>query len=157
MEMAELKKIWQILCSYDPAIWGAMVSASIAFIIEIFLCKKGLIFSSTSKKIDRARKAGHVVQGKRVRCRYEEREEECSVSNRIYVAYYEYEIEGKRGEKKQVIRGIKPPMYIYLYYENSSQKLFSEYDASKNPVQIILYIIPIIIAYYVAKFMGYPI
>ena len=54
-----------------------------------------------------------------------------------------------------MISGIKPPRTLYFYYISNPKHVFSEYDTGKNPLMILLYIIPILVAFLVATALGF--
>ena len=58
------------LASYGPAVWLGVLAAVATFVIEAVLCAKGILFSGGERKLERARKAGNVVQGVLKTCRY---------------------------------------------------------------------------------------
>ena len=75
--------------------------------------------------------------------------------NRVYIADYEYTVNGKRRTKQVTSTSVKPPLTITLYYLNSPNKVFAESDLGKNPLQILLYIVPVLVAYIVATALGF--
>ena len=91
----------------------------------------------------------------RTSLRFRDREPEGTRTNRIYIANYEYTVNGKRRTKQITSTSVKPPLTITLYYLSSPTKVFSEYDLGKNPLQILLYIVPILVAYLVATALGF--
>lgn len=133
-----------------PAVYCGIIAAVIVFIIEIKLHNKGLIFSSDEKRLTRAKEKGHVISAKQVRCRYHDYDS----GRRNYIATYEYEINGTKG-KKVIVSKTQPPFSINVYYDVSPKKVFSDYDVGTSPLRILMYIIPIIVAYFVMRAMGY--
>ena len=47
------------------------------------------------------------------------------------------------------------PLIINLYYAVFGKKIFSEYDMGTGSLKILMYIIPIMVAYFVMRVMGY--
>ena len=155
MEEITLKEAWTEILSYDPSLWFGLIGAVIVFIVEIILLKKKIIFNGFEKKIEEARKDGRVLNATRISCRYENREPESKTINRIYIAYYQYELNGKIGKYQVVSTSLEPPRNIYLYYKKNSNKVFSTYGKKSNPLIILIYIIPILVAYFIMKVMEY--
>lgn len=150
-----LKEAWQQILSYEPAVWCGVASAIIVFIIEIILCKKQIIFSGVEKKIQEAKTKGNVIKAYRTNCRYNDKNSKDKTANRMWIAMYEYEIDGVKSKKQIISTSIEPPLTINLYYTNNSKKVLSEYDGGKNPLQILLYIIPVLVAFVVMKLFGF--
>lgn len=105
--------------------------------------------------MEKARKAGHVIQATMIRCRYNDRAPDDKTANRMYIASYEYTVNGVKKRKSIVSTSIQPPKTIYLYYTSNPKKVFSEYDAGANRLQILLYIIPVLAAFVVMYALGY--
>lgn len=149
-----LKEAWEQILAYNPAIWFGLIGAIVVFIIEIILVKKKIIFGGFEKKIKGAQKEGRVLNGRRISCRYENRAPNDKTINRIYISYYEYELNGKKGKYQVVSTSIEPPYTIPLYYEKNSNKVFSNYGKKSNPLIVLIYIIPILVAYVIIKLLG---
>lgn len=113
--------------------------------------KKKIIFGGFERKIEDARKNGRVISAKRISCRYENRNPRTKTINRIYIAYYQYELNGKIGKYQVVSTSVELPYSIYLYYNNNSNKVFSNYGKNSNPLIILIYIIPILVAYFIIR------
>ena len=143
------------LAGYGPALWCGVAAAIATFIIEIILCKKGILFAGTDRKIALAKQRGHLLTATRTSLRYRNRDPENTSTNRVYIANYEYVVDGIRRTKQVISTSLKPPTAITLYYVNSPNRAFSEYDGGKNPLQILLYIVPVLIAYVVATALGF--
>ena len=75
--------------------------------------------------------------------------------NRIYIAHYQYELNGKTGKYQVVSTSVEPPRTISLYYEKNSNKVFSNYGKKSNPLIALIYIIPILVAYFIMKMFGF--
>ena len=135
----------QALASYGPAVWLGVLAAIVTFIIEVVLCTKGILFAGGEQKLKRARKAGHVVLGTLKKYRYNDREPEGKTANRLYTGIYEYTVDGVTRTKHLVLSGMKPPHTLYFYYTSTPEHVFSEYDVGKNPLKILIYIIPVLI------------
>ena len=122
---------------------------------EIVLCTKGILFSGGEQKLKRARQAGNVALGTLKHYRYKDREPEGKTANRLYIGIYEYTVDGITRTKRLVVSGMKPPHTLYFYYISNPKHVFSEYDTGKNPLMILLYIIPILVAFLVATALGF--
>lgn len=155
MDEITLKEAWSEILSYDPALWFGLIGAIIVFIIEIVLIKKKIIFSGFEKKVKEAQKDGRVLNAIRISCRYENRNPGTKTINRIYIAHYQYELNGKTGKYQVVSTSVEPPHTISLYYEKNSNKVFSNYGKKSNPLIILIYIIPILVAYFIMKILGF--
>ena len=143
------------MASYGPAVWLGVLAAVVTFVIEIVLCTKGILFSGGEQKLKRARQAGNVVLGTLKHYRYKDREPEGKTANRLYIGIYEYTVDGITRTKRLVVSGMKPPHTLYFYYISNPKHVFSEYDTGKNPLMILLYIIPILVAFLVATALGF--
>lgn len=150
-----LMEAFSALAGYGPALWCGVAAAIATFIVEIILCKKGILFAGADKKLALAKQRGHMLTASRTSLRFRDREPEGTSTNRIYIANYEYTVNGKRHTKQVTSTRMKPPLTITLYYLNSPTKVFSEYDLGKNPLQILLYIVPVVVAYIVATVLGF--
>ena len=150
-----LKEAWQQILSYDSALWFGLLGAIVVFVIEIILVKKKIIFGGFEKKIKEAQEDGRILNATRISCRYENRNPGTKTINRIYIAYYQYELNGKTGKYQVVSTSLEPPYTIPLYYEKNSSKVFSNYGKKSNPLIVLIYIIPILVAYFIMKFLGF--
>ena len=75
--------------------------------------------------------------------------------NRLYTGIYEYTVDGVIRTNHLVLSGMKPPHTLYFYYISSPKHVFSEYDIRKNPLKILLYIIPVLVAFVVMTALGF--
>lgn len=150
-----LSEAFQILAGYGPAVWLGVLAAIVTFVIEIILYTKGILFAGGEQKLRRARKEGKAVLGTLKDCRYQNREPEEKTANRLYTGIYEYTVDGVTRTKQLTLSGTKPPHTLYFYYTSSPEHVFSEYDVGKNPLKILLYIIPILAAYIVMTALGF--
>ncbi len=73
------------------------------------------------REILRARQAGRILRAERIRGRSTEKE-----SGVVCHSVYEYTVNGKK--KQYRIRYGVPPLFLYLYYNEGSGRVFSEYD-----------------------------
>ncbi len=80
---------------------------------------------------------------------------ENSTANRMYVATYEYTVNGRVRTKAVTSTSLKPPTTIALYYVSNPNRVFSEYDVGKNPLKLLLFVVPVLIAYVVMTAMGF--
>ena len=143
------------LASYGPAVWLGVLAAVAAFAIEAVLCAKGILFSGGERKLERARKAGNVVLGALKTCRYRDREPEGKTANRLYTGVYAYTVDGVTRTKRVVLSGTRPPRTLYFYYISTPKRVFSEYDMGKNPLKILLYLLPVLAAFVVMTALGF--
>lgn len=150
-----LSEAWEVIAGYDSAVWYGVFAAVATFIIEIMLCKNGIIFASGDKKIAKAKKAGNVITATVTTCRYKDRFPDNKTANRMYIAMYEYSINGVSRTKQVVSTSVKPPRTISLYYTTTPNKVISEYDIGKNPLQFLLYLVPVLVAYFVMEALGF--
>lgn len=155
MEKITFKEVWEQLTSYGAPLWCGVLGAIIVFIIEIILCNKKVLFANSDKKINEARKKGHVITGNLVKCTYKDRNSDTKVTDRIYSAKYKYTVSDTEYYYWTTSISVKLPYTISLYYINNPQKTFSKADIKPNPFQILLYIIPIAVAIIIMKLMGY--
>ena len=145
-ESISLKEAWAELAAYDSSIWIGLIVAVIILIFEIVLLKRGVIFSSEVKKYERAKKVGRSVIAKRISCRYEDRENRTGSRDRIYVAQYQYEQNGRIRKKQIFTTSTLPPDTITLYFLPYSNKPLCEYDRKASVFFPLVYIIPVLAA-----------
>ncbi len=157
MDKITLSEAIKVLADYGAPFWVGLFSAVVVFVVEIILCTKGTIFASGDKKISMAKKAGNMFTATMYRLRYTDRGPKDNTANRMYVAQYEYYVGGKRATKQVVTNCTKPPQFITVYYLKSPHKTFTEYDVGKKPLKILIYIIPILVAYAVMTALGFRI
>lgn len=150
-----LTEAFHALAGYGAAFWCGAAAGIATFIIEIILCQKGILFAGADRKLALAKQRGHMLTAQRISLRFRDRKPENTTTNRVYIANYEYTVNGKRRTKQITSTSVKPPLTITLYYLNSPTKVFSEYDLGKNPLQILLYIVPVLVAYIVATALGF--
>lgn len=150
-----LSEAIEILAGYGPAIWLGVLAAAVTFIVEIILCAKGVLFAGGEQKIKRAKKKGNVTLGTLKDFHYKDREPEGKTANRLYTGIYEYTVDGVTRTKRITLSGTKPPYTLYFYYTSTPEHVFSQYDTGKNPLKILLYIIPVLAAYIVMTALGF--
>lgn len=150
-----LAEAFSVLAGYGLALWCGVAAGIATFIVEVVLCTKGILFAGADRKLALAKQRAHMLTATRTSLRFRDSEPEDTRSSRVYIASYEYTVNGKPRTKQVVSTSVKPPLTITLYYLNSPTKVFSEYDLGKNPLQILLYIVPILIAYIVATALGF--
>ena len=155
MDRISFSDVLETLSEYDPALWAGVIVAIVIFAIEMVLMKKGVIFSGGEKRLKRAREAGHIIPATMIKCRYEDKDSSGKTANRMYIATYEYSIHGETHTARVVTVGSKPAYSISLYYEKNPSKVFSEYDIKPNPLQFLLYVIPIVAAIAVMRILGF--
>lgn len=154
MERVSFQDVMETFIGYGASVWIAIFVALAVFVVEIILCKNGVIFSGVEKRIAKAKKAGKTLSATRVNSRYNDREPKGKTANRMYIALYEYYVGNKRFTKQVVSTSVEPPRSITLYYLNSPKKAFSEYETGKNPLICLIYIIPVLAAYFVIQILG---
>lgn len=150
-----LAEAFEELAGYGPAFWCGVAAGIATFVIEIILCKRGILFAGDDRKIALAKQRGHMLTAKRTQLRFRDREPEGTRTNRVYIADYEYMVNGTTRTKQISSTSVKPPTTITLYYVKSPDKVFSEYDTGKNPLQVLLYIVPVLVVYVVATALGF--
>ena len=155
MELITLEEAWAIIVGDDPALWAGIFTAIAIFVVELILIKKQLIFAGDEKRIDRARRAGHIIPATLIKCRYEDKDSSGKTANRKYIATYEYSAFGEVRTVRIVTVGTKPPYSISLYYDSDPGKVFSEYDIKPNPLVFLVYLIPIAMGVAVMKLLGF--
>lgn len=155
MEQITFSEALEELSQYDPALWIGAIAAIVVFIVELSLYKKGLIFASGDKKLERAQKAGNVIPATMIKCRYKDKEPSDKTINRMYIATYEYSVNGEKRTKRIVTTGSKPPYNLSFYYEDNPDRIFSSYDIRPSRWQFLLYVIPILVAVAVMKMLGF--
>lgn len=147
--------VMDVINSFEPAVWWGVLAALLTFAVEAVLVVKGVIFASGDKKLAKAKKEGRMLRGTMVHCRYKDRAPDDKTINRMYVAQYEYTLNGKTKTKQVVTTGSMPPHTITLYYEKNGKKVFTDSVGGGGPLQLIIYIIPIIVAYFVMTSLGF--
>ncbi len=147
--------IMDVFTQFDPELWFGVIVAIAVFVLELVLYTKGIIFSKGDKRLQAAKDAGRMVIAKRVRCRYKDNAPDHKTINRRYCAQYEYTLNGKTKTKQIVTTGCEPPYTTTLYYDKGGKKVFSSYDVAGSPFELVIYIIPIVVAYYVLLAIGY--
>ena len=145
----------QALASYGPAVWLGVLAAIVTFIIEVVLCTKGILFAGGEQKLKRAKKDGKFVLGTLKDSWYKDREPEGKTANRLYTGIYEYTVDGITRTKQLILSGRKPPHTLYFYYTSTPEHVFSEYDVGKNLLKILIYIIPVLVAFVVMTALGF--
>ena len=124
-----------------------IIAAIIVFIFEIKIMKKK---TKKNKKIEKAKRLGHIVKGKRIK------QWDDSTAGSVdfwYYATYTYEVDGKE-YKYKFMNKIAPPFEVTLYYINSPRKVFTEYEYKVFSLDILFYIIPIAVAIIVINCFG---
>ena len=86
-------------------------------------------------------------------CRY--REPEGKTANRLYTGLYAYTVDGVTRTKRVVLSGTRPPRTLYFYCISTPKRVFSEYDVGKNPLKILLYLLPVLVAFVVMTALGF--
>ena len=155
MDEVTLSEAFDILAGYGIEVWAGIFAAIFVVIIEIILCKKGIILASGDKKIEKAKREGKTLTATMTNCRYNDRAPQGKTANRMYIALYEYYVGSKRMTKQIVSTSVKPPHSITLYYTTSPNKAFSEYDVGKNPLKFIIYIVTVVVAFFVMQALGF--
>ena len=84
-----------------------------------------------------------------------DREPEGKTANRLYTGLYAYTVDGVTRTKRVVLSGTRPPRTLYFYYISTPKRVFSEYDVGKNPLKILLYLLPVLAAFVVMTALGF--
>lgn len=156
--MREAMETWELMkeafASFDPRIWMALAVGLAVFIFEVMLVVKHDIFYKRKKMLEQAKEAGHCIPAKRVHYSFEDTGGNGKSSEYRHIADYEYSVNGKI-RSKRLVMWQEPPMEITLYWLKTPDKVLSEYDRLVSYSIIIAYIIPIAVAYFVLRFLGY--
>ncbi len=154
---SDFMTLWnELMQKTEPAVWWGLLAALITFILLLRWNIKCRPFDGIGKKIEKARLAGDVVIGKRIRCRYKDRSEKAG-ADRMYIATYQYTLKGVTKTKQITSTSGEPPYTISIYFEKSGNKIYTEYDSGKNPLVAMIYIVPIIVAYFVMMALGFEV
>lgn len=149
-----IKEALEGMADYGFEIWVATLVAIVVFVVEHILCVKGIIFSGREKKLEKAKKAGNMLRATRISCRYKGDGPGNKTANRRYIAQYEYYVGSERRTKQIISTSMEPPTTITLYYTETPDKVFSDYDR-ESPLVAIIYILPLLVGYFVALALGY--
>lgn len=154
----DLIDLWsELMQETEPSVWWGLLAAVITFVVLIRLDVKYRFFDGVEKKIEKARREGNVVVGKRIRCWYKDRSEKVGADRR-YRATYQYTINGKTKTKQVISTSGEPPYTVSIYFPKANGgKVYTEYDGGKNPLKVLIYIIPIIVAYFVMTTLGFQV
>lgn len=142
----------------DPRIWCGVIAAIITFGVEVILCSKKIIFSGHEKNIARAIKEGHVATAT-LETQYSSTDYTNPRNGKKVDRYhgrYVYEVNGIKG-KVHVSSSGRLPYMISVYWKKTPKKVFTDWKNSSfldNFIWIV-YIIPILVFYWVARLMGY--
>ena len=150
-----LSEAIEILAGYGPAVWLGVLAAAVTFIVEIILCAKGVLEEGGKQKEKREKKKGNDTGGTQKDFHNKDGERGGKATNRLYTGIYEYTVEGVTRTKRITLSGTKPPYTLYFYYTSTPEHVFSQYDTGKNPLKILLYIIPVLAAYIVMTALGF--
>ena len=155
MDEINLSETLEHLASYGIEVWIGVFAAIFVFIIELILDVKYDIFSSGDRKIEKARKEGKMLKATRISCSHYYKLDGKG-RKRVYMARYEYYI-GERRKTKAIVTSMQEPLRtLTLYYTTSPNKVFSQYDIKgSSPLVIIIYILPIVVAFFVMKVFGF--
>ena len=150
-----LAEAFEHLAAYGPGFWCGVAAGIAVFVVEVILTSRGMLFAGDDKKLALAKQRGNMIAATRTQLRFRDRGSEGAGRDRVYIADYEYTVDGVTRTKQVSSTSVKPPRTITLYYMSSPKKVFSEYDTGKNPLQILLYIAPVLVAYVVATALGF--
>ena len=155
MDGITLREMFEYLASYGIEVWVGVFVAVGVFIIELILDVKYDIFGSGDRKIEKARKEGRMLNATRISCSHYYKSDGKG-KKRVYMARYEYYIGDKR-KTKDIITSRQEPLHtLTLYYTASPIRVFSQYDIKgDSPLVLIIYILPIVIAFFVMKALGF--
>lgn len=140
----------------DPVNWikWAVVFAVLigAYIISIKIIKKIGYVLQGQKKVDDAKKKGHVIHNAKLvksRKKYESIEKKYKPGRHHY-GTYEYEIEGEVLTYHTYFRHKIPPQKVTLYYKNNPKKPFCVEEYTWNPFGGIIYLFFILMPFLLA-------
>ncbi|MFV0364024.1 MAG: hypothetical protein ACK5LL_13215 [Suipraeoptans sp.] len=153
MEEANLSDFFELFTSLETPVLLGAIAAFVSFVFVIVIQVKGVLDLDGDKKIKKATERGHVVKGTRVKIRFRDRYSKKGGNrlNRTYASHYECVIDGRTITKSLVTANHQPPRTLTFYYIDSPNKLFSEYDVAKNPLKVLVYILPFVIGAVVMK------
>ena len=137
--------------SFDPEIWAATITMVLVYIVELMLTKREIICSGRKKKLRKAKEAGHMVQGVRIKSTLHHHDD----GSRWCTALYEYQVGEYRGKYVTSFEAAMAPAGITLYYVNSPRKVFTSQWAQGGRLDFLVFIVPIIAGVVVANLLGY--
>ena len=143
--------------SYGIGFWIAIIAGIAVFVVEIKLAKRGVILSNRDKRIEKAKKAGHMIKAEAIYQNYKRRGGKGSgTGDDLYHCVYEYTVDGVKRRYVVAQSGHYPPRTITLYYLSNPKRVFSSYDHNKKDIVqgFLLYLIPLLVIYLVAKAFG---
>lgn len=149
--------VMDLFTSYPPQVWCGLIAAIITVIIEVRLISKGKFCcdKKNTQRIESARQAGRMVSANMVSCRYKERDPSNKTINRMYVAQYEYILNGKTKTKQLVTTGVKPPGRITLYYDEGGKKAYTKDEHESVLDHVIPILLPLAVALIVMYLLGF--
>jgi hypothetical protein len=130
-----------------------MIAAIAVFIMEIVIAYKNAGKKLKNRKVEKAKRLGHVARGKLLRS-WDEDPSRLSVTS-FYNAVYVFQVDGKEYKCRYMGRDF-PTTFMDVYYIHSPRRAFVEYEYSyiRNYTAVFVYIIPIAVGIIVAKCLG---
>ena len=147
-----LQSFYQLILDTDYRVLIGVIVLISTYAIELFFMNKEILsFKKNKKKMEKAVKLNHIIKAKRVS--YYDDDPYKHRPDSYFHAKYEYEFNGKKMKYWYLGKKV-PPYVITLYYISNPKKAF-HYEEKDSPLIILIYIIPIIVAYCAIKILGY--
>lgn len=149
------------LFSNDPVVWFKWILVFLTIIISIIIRIKFKIDDKISpiyklnKKVEKAREMNHVIEAKLIK-KYVDFDDN---NRRTYSGKYEYVIDGRTYNYTAIFyEEHYPPRILYLYYDKSPNKLFTNeeyhYYVLKGIPLVILNFSPLFIGAFMVWLLG---
>ena len=135
--------------------WSVVFAVLIvSFIISGKIIKKISYVLQGQKKVDEAKKKGHIIPKAKLiksRKKYENMKDRYK-AGRHYYGTYEYEIDGEIHQYHTYFGDKIPPKTVTLYYKNNPKKPFCMEEYTWHPFGGIVYLLFILIPFLMAGF-----
>jgi hypothetical protein len=130
-----------------------IIAAIAVFIVEIVIAYKNAGKKPQNRKVEKAKRLGHVARGKLLRS-WDEDPRRLDIKS-FYNAVYVFQVDGKEYKCKYIGRDF-PTTFMDVYYIHSPRQAFveCEYSYIRGYTAIFVYIIPIAVGIIVAKCLG---
>ena len=150
-----LAEAFEELAGYGPAFWCGVAAGIATFVIEIILCKRGILFAGDDRKIALAKQRGHMLTAKRTQLRFRDREpggheDEPRLHRRLRVY-------GERDHTHQagIVHQREATDHHHAVLRQKPRQGVLGVRHGKNPLQVLLYIVPVLVVYVVATALGF--
>jgi hypothetical protein len=130
-----------------------IIAAIAVFIMEIVIAHKNAGKKPQNRKVEKAKRLGHVARGKLLRS-WDEDPRRLDIKS-FYNAVYVFQVDGKEYKCKYMGWDF-PTTFMDVYYIHSPRQAFveCEYSYIRGYTAVLVYIIPIAVGIIVAKCMG---